>query len=86
MCRFLLIFFISNISLNSILAQSFIESKQETFKKLSISGNYRFHMQFRHFVNPYILDVNGMDTSTIVKNTLLIGDATQLHHQLKKYF
>ncbi|MGC6469653.1 MAG: hypothetical protein ACON4E_00090 [Flavobacteriales bacterium] len=76
--RLLFLIFIFHFLSADILAQSFIESKPETFKKLNISGNYRFHLQYRHFNNPYILDASSLDTSILATNTFFIGDATQL--------
>jgi hypothetical protein len=62
----------------SIYSQSFVESKPDVFKKLSISGSYRFFLQHRQFINPYINGLNGLDTNRLVKKSILIGDATQL--------
>ena len=62
----------------SIYSQTFVESKPDVFKKLNISGSYRFFLQHRQFVNPYISGVNGLDTNRLVKKSILIGDATQL--------
>lgn len=59
-------------------SQNFIETKPEVYKKLNISGSYRFFVQHRHFVNPYITGVNGLDTAQLVKKSILVGDATQL--------
>ena len=73
------IFFLSLFSCSlSAFTQTFIETKPEVYKKLNISGSYRFFVQHRHFVNSYITGVNGLDTAQLVKKSILIGDATQL--------
>ena len=59
-------------------SQNFIETKPEIHKILNISGSYRFFVQHRHFVNPYITSVNGLDTARLIKKAILLGDATQL--------
>ena len=62
------IFFLSLFSCSlSAFTQTFIETKPEVYKKLNISGSYRFYVQHRHFVNPYITAVNGLDTAQLVK-------------------
>ena len=56
-------FFLSLFSCSlSAFTQTFIETKPEVYKKLNISGSYRFFVQHRHFINPYITGVNGLDT------------------------
>ena len=62
----------------STFSQSMMEIKPEVFNKLNISGSYRFFVQHRHFVNPYITGVNGLDTVQSIKKSILFGDATQL--------
>ena len=61
-----------------VISQNFIETKPDVYKKLNISGSYRFFVQHRHFVNPYITEVNGLDTAQLIKKSILVGDATQL--------
>lgn len=72
---FLLIFCFYSIS---VFTQSFIETKPEVFKNINISGSYRFYLQHRQFVNPYITGLNGLDTNRLSKKTILVGDASQL--------
>ena len=68
------IFFLLFIICSSTsFSQNFIETKPEVFKKLNISGSYRFFVQHRHFINPYITAVNGLDAAQLVKKSILIG-------------
>ena len=62
----------------STFSQNLIETKPDVYQKLNISGSYRFFVQHRHFVNPYITEVNGLDTAQLIKKSILVGDATQL--------
>ena len=71
---FLLFCFFSS----TLVSQSFVETKPEVFKKINISGSYRFYLQHRHFINPYITGLNGLDTNRLVKKSILVGDASQL--------
>ena len=61
-----------------VISQNFIETKPDVYKKLNISGSYRFFVQHRHFINPYITEINGLDTAQLIKKSILVGDATQL--------
>jgi len=63
---------------STVYSQAFVESKPDVLKKLNISGSYRFFLQHRQFVDPYITGVNGLDTNRLVDRTILVGDATQL--------
>ena len=64
---------------NSSFSQSFFDdNKTEVFKKINISGSYRFFLQHREFVNPYITGVTAGDTAMLSKRAILVGDATQL--------
>ena len=73
------IFFLSFIICSlTAFSQNFIETKPDVYKKINISGSYRFFLQHRHFINPYITGVNGPDTAQLIKKSILIGDATQL--------
>ena len=75
--RVILLIFFLIISFD-VISQNFIETKPDVYKKLNISGSYRFFVQHRSFINPYITSVNGLDTARLIKKSILIGDATQL--------
>lgn len=52
--------------------------KPKVFDKINISGEYRFFIQNRTFIDPYITGVADGDTLSLTKREILIGDATQL--------
>lgn len=52
--------------------------KPSVFDNINISGEYRFFIQNRTFIDPYITGIADGDTLTLTKREILIGDATQL--------
>ena len=52
--------------------------KPNVFDKINISGEYRFFIQNRAFVDPYISGIADGDTLRLIQREILIGDATQL--------
>lgn len=52
--------------------------KPNVFDKINISGEYRFFIQNRAFVDPYISGIADGDTLRLTQREILIGDATQL--------
>jgi hypothetical protein len=54
------------------------DKKPNVFDKINISGEYRFFIQNRTFVDPYIIGVSNGDTLLLNQREILIGDATQL--------
>jgi hypothetical protein len=52
--------------------------KPNVFDKINISGEYRFFIQNRTFIDPYISGIADGDTLRLTQREILIGDATQL--------
>lgn len=77
--RNFLIILTTFLSIAPLLAQSVDqEEKPSVFEKINISGSYRFFLQNRYFIDPYITGVADGDTLTLSKKEILVGDATQL--------